>query len=338
MKLGIVARADWGSGLSSQTLNYCKMLQPEKVLIVDSTPFNNAKQRFDLYDQFNVDKVMGFPEIGHYQSWMKGLTHILTAETFYNDYLVNHAMRLGIKTFIAPNPEFYSHHVTPPTKFFMPSHWYKSEYEELYPGRVVFLPPPLYPNDFKQARKTNFYRSGKRRFLAVVGKYASKDRNGTKSIIEALPYTKSDFELVIKSQHPLEFTVTDDPRITVEIGNVEDQQDLYKDFDALIYPRRYGGLALPANEALMSGLPVIMTDISPNDETLRKEWLVRSRVVDKLTTRIELDVYGADPKALAEKIDWLCETNLSPHKASALEIGMCYAADYLKKWYTEAMD
>lgn len=337
MAKGLIVRADF-TGLGNQTRSLCYMLKPDKVLIIDSTPFTGNKQNFFWYDEFNTDKVLGFPDLSQLKQWFTGLTHVLTAETFYSDYAVNYAMRMGIKTYNQVNPEFYSHHVTPPTKFFMPSHWYMSEYEELYPGRVVFLPPPLYPNDFKAARKINFYRSGKRRFLAVVGKYASKDRNGTKSIIEALPYTKSDFELVIKSQHPLEFTVTDDPRITVEIGNVEDQQDLYKDFDALIYPRRYGGLALPANEALMSGLPVIMTDISPNDETLRKEWLVRSRVVDKLTTRIELDVYGADPKALAEKIDWLCETNLSPHKASALEIGMCYAADYLKKWYTEAMD
>lgn len=38
----------------------------------------------------------------------------------------------------------------------------------------------------------------------------------------------------------------------------------------MILPRKYAGLCLPMNEALMSGLPVIMTDIEPNNVILPK--------------------------------------------------------------------
>lgn len=332
---GLVARCD-STGLGYQTLALAKMLKPDKILLIDSTPFNSSKQNFDWYDGFNVDKAMGFPDISIYKQWFQGLTHVLTCETFYNDYAVNHAMRQGIKTYNQLNAEFYSHAVTPPTKFLMPSYWHLESYQERYPDRVMYLPPPLFPNDFKEARDVNFTRWDTPRFLHVVGKWASKDRNGTKSLLEALQYTSSEFELVIKSQYPLDFT-HEDKRIKWDIGNTENQTDLYKDFDALIYPRRYGGLALPMNEALMSGLPVIMTDISPNNRVLPEEWLVQAEVHEYLQTRIMLDVYNADAQDLASKIDWFCNTDLAHEKALAFEIGMSYAADNLKDKYLEVL-
>lgn len=333
--LGMIVRAD-DTGLGNQTRNLCYMLNPDKVLIIDSTPFNRSEQHFEWYKDFNTDRVLGFPEIGHYNAWMQGLTHVLTCESFYNDYFVNHAMRMGIKTYNQANPEFYSHSVTPPTMFLMPSTWYLSEFEDKYPGKVKQLSPPLYPEDYAEAKEINFNRKSKPRFLHIVGKWASKDRNGTKSLLSALVHTKSQFELVIKSQYPLDFNFFD-KRITWEIGNTEKQQDLYKDFDAMILPRRYGGLCLPMNEALMSGLPVIMTDISPNNHVLLEEWLVQAKVHDHLQTRIMLDVYDADAEDLAQKIDWLCSTELSIEKALAFEIGMEYAADSLKDKYKEVL-
>jgi glycosyltransferase involved in cell wall biosynthesis len=71
----------------------------------------------------------------------------------------------------------------------------------------------------------------------------------------------------------------------------------------MVLPRRYAGLCLPMNEALMSGLPVFMTDISPNNSVLPSEWLVESEKIDKLMTRMTLDVYEANPKRLANCID-----------------------------------
>lgn len=337
------------SGLGYQTLNLVKMLQPDKVLLVDSTPFNGNEQHPEWYENFNTDKVLGFPNKGHYLAWSKGLTHVLTAETFYWDNFVNHAMRNNIRTYIQPNYEFSDYAIksmTPPTMFLMPSQWKLKEFSDRYEN-TIYLPPPLFPNDFKQARQVNFDRTGKPRFLHIVGKWASKDRNGTKSLLEALKYTDADFELVIKTQHALDYW-TEDKRVTIDETNDPDQQNLYKDFDAMILPRRYAGLCLPMNEALMSGLPVIMTDISPNNQVLPKQWLVPAKVHDKLLTRMVLDVYNADPTKLAERIDWLCNpdivTNksdaihtLSGQKALAFEIGMNYAADNLKPKYLEAL-
>lgn len=341
MKLGIVARMDHGGGLASQTYNLTRMLKPSKVLLIDSTPFNDAKQSPEMYDGFNVDKVYGFPNIEQYRQWLDGLTHVLTAETFYSDRVINYCLRHNIKTYVQPNYEFMDSMVepiTPPTKYFMPSHWKLKEVKSWYPN-TIYLPPPLFQNDFKQARKENFDRGSNRRFLHVVGKMASKDRNGTECLLESLAYTDADFELVIKSQHPIDYNISD-PRVKVEIRNNPEQQDLYRDFDAMILPRRYGGLCLPMNEALIAGLPVIMNDISPSNEVLPTEWLVGAVSSDKLLTRMVLDVYDSDRKELAEKIDQLCDMDLielNSMKALALSLGMNYAADNLKSKYMEAM-
>jgi hypothetical protein len=66
--------------------------------------------------------------------------------------------------------------------------------------------------------------------------------------------SRAPFELVVKSQEPLK-PLLKDPRITWDSSAPDDRADQYAGFDALIYPRRYGGLALPMNEALTSGVP-----------------------------------------------------------------------------------
>ena len=43
---------------------------------------------------------------------------------------------------------------------------------------VVLLPPPKLPDDFERAREVNKGRTGRRRFLCIVGKPAHGDRNG----------------------------------------------------------------------------------------------------------------------------------------------------------------
>jgi glycosyltransferase involved in cell wall biosynthesis len=91
----------------------------------------------------------------------------------------------------------------------------------------------------------------------------------------------------------------------------------------MILPRRYGGLCLPMNEALMSGLPVVMTDVSPNSVVLPKELLstaVHSRVFQ---ARTQVDVFNADPKSLGQKLDWLARmpsSELSRMKSTAYDL------------------
>ncbi len=311
-KLAMIVRGD-NTGLGNQTRRLCYFLKPERIIYINSTGFSKVKeQHFDWYNSFTGYTINGFPNMREVEISLKGMTHFFTCETPYNFYYYEHARRLGIKTFCQTNYEFcdnLNHDYPIPDLFIMPSYWKVKEMKDRFgKDSVIHLPPPIDPNEFKGAREVNFNRKGKIRFLHMVGTLAANDRNGTLDLHNSLKFTKSDFELVIHSQQelPQEYMIKDS-RVIYSMRSVENPEELYKDFDALILPRRYAGLCLPCNEALMSGLPVIMTDISPNNELLPKEWLVKARKKGSFVARTILDFYESDLRELAKKIDWLCQ-------------------------------
>jgi hypothetical protein len=89
----------------------------------------------------------------------------------------------------------------------------------------------------------------------------------------------------------------------------------------MILPRRYAGLCLPMNEALISALPVFMTDISPNNKVLPEEWLFESKKIDELQTRTMLDVYGGNAKMLGKLVDDYYSLDILKLKNKAFDIG-----------------
>jgi glycosyltransferase involved in cell wall biosynthesis len=145
-----------------------------------------------------------------------------------------------------------------------------------------------------------------------------------------------DFELVIKTQST-EISNIIDPRITIDKTEPVDEKELYRNFDAMIMPRRYGGACLPMNESLASGIPVIMTNIDPNNKVLPAEWLVPAKHNGSFMTRTKIDLYNADKNALADKIIEFAtepEENLIARKILAREIACNeYSSEVIKeKW------
>lgn len=327
VKIGLICFGN-NSGIGYQTKRLAEMIKPDRILYIDSTSFSkNKKQNTQWYSSFHGYKVDGFPTNYEIKTFLKGLTHVLCVENPLNYNLTSYAEKLGVKVYIQTNWEFNDFldkkQLTLPYKFLMPSFWKIKEMEDIF-GRdkVSYLPPPIDPNEFKEARETNFERKGRKRFLHVAGTVAAHDRNGTLDVIEAINHTREDFELVITSQHelPKEY-MSSSSKIKYRIGGVGKPSDLYKDFDALILPRRYGGLCLPACEALMSALPVIMLDISPSKELLPKEWLINARKNNSFKTRTMIDVYQGNINSLAAKIDAFSMLDLQSEKIDAFEIG-----------------
>lgn len=310
-KLGIVVFSS-NSGLGNQSRRLTQMLKPERILLINNASFSkNSQQHPEWYEGFSGFFSEGFPSIAAVTQFLKGLTHLYIIENPLNWSLIQMAKRLKIKTYIASNYEFCDNlnkpHLPLPDMFLMPSHWMVQEMQNQFPTvNVKYLPPPVFPNEFKTVRDYNFNRVGKRRFLHVVGTLAAADRNGTLLLLEALKHTTGDFEFIIKSQHPLpEEYQSQDSRVYYRFGTEPEVADLYRDFDAMIMPRRFGGLCLPMQEALMSGLPVIMPDISPNNDILPKDWLIPATHSGTIQTRTTIDLFAAHPLDLARKIDSL---------------------------------
>lgn len=328
------------SGIGNQTRRLCQMLKPFRIMAIDSTNFSkNKEQHWNWYDGFTGYKINGFPSNHEVDAFLKGLTHVLCVENPFSFYLLKRAKMLGIKVYIQTNYEFCDHlcnNIELPTKFLMPSYWMLQEMKARFgPERVEYLPPPLDPAEFKHAREVNFLHAGPRQFLHIVGTLAVHDRNGTLDLLHALQYSRGKFTLTIRSQHPLpaEYSV-DDYRVRYVIEDAQEPAQMYEGYDALIMPRRYGGLTLSMNEALMSGLPVIMTDISPNNMILPKDWLVEAGRTGSFMARTSIDIYASNLRKLGEKIDWLVNQDLDRMKTNAFNLAhKTFAPSSLKVAY-----
>jgi hypothetical protein len=94
------------------------------------------------------------------------------------------------------------------------------------------------------------------------------------------------------------------------------------------------------NEALMSALPVFMTDISPNNAILPDKWLAESKKIDTFKTKSMVDVYDANPDKLGRIIDKYIGNNRKYKvKETAVQIGLDnFSVDSLKQKYLDIID
>jgi|GEM_PF-1159319 len=322
IRLGLIARCD-STGLGIQTEGYYRHLDPTKTLVVDISDFNYNKQFPERYTDSPIGSlsfVKGFPTNEDVEVFLEGLDVVLIAESAYNPYLYTRARELGVKTAVAYNYEFFDwfDRTKPkPDMLIAPSRWHFDDVQKLcYEAGLehIYLHCPIDRTELPPRKITQA-----RTFLHTAGRSAAHDRNGTQLVIEASRYLKTPAQIIVHFQgeqglgHQATQTIADyvdllervgDPsKLTIEVMDLEDYADVYKQGDVLLLPRRYGGNCLPLNEALSVGMPAIMTDISPNNELLPKNWLVPAYWTNHFTPRTVVDIYSVEPELLAEKID-----------------------------------
>ena len=326
MRVGIIARSD-NTGLGNQTKELVDMLNPSSILLIDSTPFNKNKQHPEWYKDYNCIRSTGFPSLQQIKLFLNQVDVVISCETFYDQNFVKYAQRRGVKTILQYNYELFGNLASPnlplPNILLSPSVWHIDHVNKLFgkQSTVMHLPPPTNPSIFSGAKEINMSKDHNR-ILHIAGKKAAKDRNGTDTVLEMLKYSKADYELVIRSQSEIETDVKDS-RLTIEIGNPDNREDMYSGFDAMVLPRRYAGLCLPMNEALMSALPVFMTDIAPNNYILPKEWLVESSLISLFRTKVRIELFEANREKLANQIDeYVNNKNKNDYKERAYQIGI----------------
>lgn len=340
MRIGLIARSD-NSGLGNQTRELAYMLNPDKILLIDSSSFNQNIQNPEWYSGYNVRTNKGFVGDIVSQEFLKDLDVVISCEIFYSRNFPRIAEQFGVKTILQYNYEFLDNLQNPrlplPDILLSPSSWNIEDVIEKFGNscKVIHLPPPTDHKKFKDARKLN--SKPNKKLLHIAGKVAAMDRNGTNTVIEMMKHSKQDFVLEIRSQDKLNYKINDD-RIKIISNDVKNQADLYSGYDAMVLPRRFAGLCLPMNESLLCGLPVFMTDISPNNQVLPSDWLVSSYKIDQLMTRTMLDVYSADPVQLANKIDLYMSSDQTEAKKKAFEIGYSnFSQEALRQRYLELL-
>lgn len=338
MRLGIIARADL-TGLGVQSRNWVRLLNPHKTIVINSRPFNNNEQHFEWYNRPNAYRVDGFIKPNEIYPILDNIDALLTFEIPYNYEIIRMARLRGVKTIIQNNWEFTDYlnrsDLPLPDLLVNHSYWHLDQQKNLWPDITEYCPTPIFVEDFNPILSENTQRTGTRRFLHVAGRKTYEDRNGTQNLLEAIKLIPRNynFELVIKAQNA-EVSLIDDPRVTIDRLSPVDEKMLYRDFDVMIMPRRYGGASLPMCEALASGIPVIMPDIDPNNKVLPKEWLVRADRTGQFMTRTMVDLYDTDPQSLADKIIEFIKRDISEDKIKARKIAVAeYSSEVVvEKW------
>jgi hypothetical protein len=297
IKLGLICRADNG-GLGAQTHDLYTHLKPHKTLVIDIEHLTGYPNDFSKYPDAKV--VKGFePQNTEIDSFLEGLDVVFTVECPYNHYLYAKAREMGVKTVEQFNFEWSAYHQSPklpkPDLLLAPSTWRMEEMEKYAPVKYLHVPVDREKFQFKTKHEA-------KKFLHIAGHRTFGDRNGTAILLEALPYIRSDVEIVIRTQDDLPRAYTDH-KLTITKQDVADRRDLYNDEDVLILPRKYGGLSLQLNEALSLGMPALMLNIPPQADFLPTEWLIDATLKEQQMIKLPIDVYECTPKALAEKID-----------------------------------
>lgn len=312
IKLGLIARPD-NSGLGNQTWEIFRHLNPEKTLVIDLSGIADADDHcnkrayLDRFPGATVHQGMS-PPPDVIEDFLSGLDVVFSAETFYCHDLLHRAIHRGVKTILQYNYEFLPHASNPnlvgPTLFAAPSLWHY--FATRLPNKV-HLPVPIATDRFTPNPSPPEVPQV---FLHPVGRPAIHDRNGTEDLIDALPLVRSDITVIFRCQRPgyvqnllrdRDFPANLD--IQVDDSAPSEYWRNYEGIDAVILPRRYGGLCLPANEALGASIPILMPDIDPNNRWLPSEWLVPCHQMSEFQAANPIIAHHTPPTTLALYID-----------------------------------
>lgn len=314
MRLGVIARAEAGRGLANQTHEVCRHLDPERVLLIDPGRDGRFTQHPERYEQWETTTVRwngGRLDEHTVRRWLDGLDVVYSAETPYDLRLPQWAAEAGCGVVVQANPEFLG----PQDARAAVTWWVATPWRmEHLPARTRVVPMPVPDVPWKAGRHPELMelegrnyllpaRTGPLRFLHTAGWPAVADRNGTQAVAEAAEMLTVDAEVVIRGQHP-DINRFQRPGVRVEQRCTPDYWDNYRDADVLVLPRRFGGLCLPVLEALAVGLPVVMSDCSPNEVWPGPR--VETTSTNAVATRCGLlPLYDTDPRGLAATMDEL---------------------------------
>ena len=314
-KVGIILRADYG-GLSRISEDFYHFLKPDKSLVVD-TQYVPLRREMFVGPDVTIAKHTPpyYVSTEDLQSWIEGLDVVLTFETPYNWELFNLTKRAGIRSVLMVDYEYFPGLLpSRPDVLWMPVRWFLDELKK--DGiPVQFIPMPVDRLRFKFKQK-----KVAKTFLTVLGHHhmLNEDRNGIRTLFDAIPLVKNkDIRFLFRSIQPL--PKINDPRVEIDVSTKKRPEGNWSKGDVLIYPRRYAGMSLPMNEALSCGMPVLMSNMSPQNNILPPHWLLPTKICPYHLGR-NVDIGTVSPADLAAKIDEWAMKDISKESLLADQI------------------
>lgn len=339
-RLGLVAYAT-ATGLGYQTRAIHDHLHPDKTLVIDLSSDKGLPLHPEWFPGARIAwRTLGGADI----DWLlDGIDVLFACETPISYELFDVARERGVRTVLQFNYEFLDYlaphgsHLPKPTVFAAPSPWNVDKVDRRRCPTVWDLPVPIDPAGIVQRQITEA-----KTFLHVAGRPAVRDRNGTGDFIDlARRCADLDARWILTCQSPTR-EIWDALRgAPVDlVTETPTPGDLYADGDILILPRRYGGLCMPALEAVTAGMPAIMPAISPNTSWLPGEWLVPAARIDRFRAKTLIDLWDTDLPALEALVRCLAREPavVTNWAAQAREIAVGLTWDALMPTYLDTLE
>lgn len=333
MRIGLIAFST-DTGLGNQTFEFYKHMKPTKTLLIDLSAMNGMETHHDRFPDAQI--VQGIPNCNDMAWLASGVDLIFVCETPLNYCLFEKAKAAGIPVVLQYNYEFLDYlnqpQLAPPAVLAAPSWWHKDDVISKNIAPVVDLFVPVNGERIRPREITVC-----RTMFHIAGKQAHMDRNGTITFIRAATKCGNQFKYKIYAQKLDQETWREIDRSPIDfeiIENVEKYEDMYADGDVLVIPRKYGGLCLPMQEALAAGIPVIMPNVSPNEQRLPQQWLMNAKRAGSFTARTEIDLYETDANFLAFKmLEFKDNEFMQWSNKEAIEIGKGLSWDHAVEHY-----
>lgn len=293
-------------GLGLQTWEWYRHVQPDRTLLIHMGPLAGPFVcHADRYPDATTVRYDGALPEAECRTWLRGLDVVYTAETFYDWRFVEWAREAGTATVCHINPEFYRHGREPalprPDVWWAPTSW---RLDALDPATRI-VPVPVALDRFGLLANTE-RDPGPLRWLHLAGHRAALDRNGTILVFQALRFLREPQHVTIRTQDPTLPRVRHPAHVTVDAlhASTVDYWRVYDHHDALVLPRRYGGLCLPVLEASGAGMAVLMPDLDPQRHDWPHVGLTTVRPGRQFDTPAgRLRTWDALPQRLAETMD-----------------------------------
>lgn len=338
MKIGLIARAE-DRGLGNLTREWYRHMDPDRTLVVRPRAADEAGLADHLHDWYPDPAVWSTPfqrELPEQlmRDFLDGLDIVYSAETFYDWRFCDLAREAGVTTVCHVMPEYFRHAPVKPRQLFgqpparMPTApppadrwWNPTGYRmDRLPAGTRQVPVPVALDRFAEPAP---FDGGPPTWLHVVGARAASDRNGTRVLLTALRHMREPCRVVILSQGEPFYPSGAPSQVEVKVEPIEraDYWTLYEGAHGLVLPRRYGGLSLPAQEAMAAGLALVMPEVEPQVS----EWPiipVAASFENSLTTGAgTIPIAATKPRALAAILDHysLHPTQLQRRREASLE-------------------
>jgi hypothetical protein len=265
INIGIIGKNNT-KGLGAVTRNFINNLPIKKVMIIiDDHQYIRHMINCTYVNIYDVDKYI--------DEFLIELDMLILLEIPFQNVIIK-CKTNNIKTVLLVNYEYLPEDIHNIPDMFLCSSSLNFKYTN-YKNKIL-LPVPIDEEQILYKKRTGrckilYHQTG------TDGMYGF---NGTNILLDALKYINKKFLLIINEPEILsplcKSVITNDDRvIIIKTKSYTSEYNLYKNFyDFFICLQNIRATSLPIQEAMLSGLPIITTDIEPFNEIITDKKLL----------------------------------------------------------------